>query len=146
MSNTNTWIIVANSAFARVFETSNNKELHEIQHLSHPESRLKVSELVSERQGRGHESVGTRRSAMAAPTSPKEVEFATFAKDLLEYLETSRKEGKFSKIYIAAGPHFLGLLREKIPGNLSNILAGEIDKDLTQFEGKQIRSHLPDIL
>ncbi len=141
-----TWIIVANSSFARIFEANKNKDLHEIQHLTHPESRLKVSELVSDRQGRGHESVGTRRSAMDAPTSPKVVEFTNFAKDLLAYLETSFNEKKFTKIYIAAGPHFLGLLRDKIPTSLSHILAGEIDKDLTQFDAKDIRGYLPEII
>jgi protein required for attachment to host cells len=141
-----TWIIVANSAFARIFEATKKNDLHEILHLSHPESRLKVSELVSDRQGRGQESVGSRRSAMTPTTSPKEVEFANFAKDLLAHLETSFYEGKFTKLYIAAGPHFLGLLREKISTSLSHILAGAIDKDLTHLETKEIREHLPDIL
>ncbi|MBA2727592.1 MAG: host attachment protein [Parachlamydiaceae bacterium] len=141
-----TWIIVANSAFARIFESTKKNDLHEILHLSHPESRLKVSELVTERQGRGHESVGTRRSAMTPTTSPKEVEFAAFAKDLLQHLEASFHDGKFTKLYIAAGPHFLGLLREKISTSLSHILAGAIDKDLTHLEIKEIRGYLPDIL
>lgn len=141
-----TWIIIANSALARVFEATNNRELHEIQLLTHPESRLKVSELVSEKQGRGHESIGTRRSAMEPTTSPKEVEFATFAKDLLAYLDTAHTEGKFNKIYIAASPHFLGLLREKMPLSIENCLAATIDKDFTQYDAKEIRDHLPNVL
>ena len=141
-----TWVMVANSANARIFEAKNNNELHEILQLEHPESRMKASELVTDRQGRGHESVGTRRSAMEPSTTPKEVEFAAFAKFLSEHLDSAHNAGKFNKLYIAAGPHFLGLMRDVISPSLAHCIVGTLDKDFTHLEPKQIRSHLPDIL
>lgn len=141
-----TWILVANSSLARIFQAQNNHDLKEIQQLTHPESRMYVHDLVSDKQGRGFESSNANRHPMEPTTSPKEVEFATFAKELSAHLSLAHNEGKFTKLYIAAGPHFLGLLREKISAATIHLIAGQIDKDITHLEAKQIRAHFPDIL
>lgn len=142
----NTWILVANGAQATIYHAKNNHVLQEVEQFSHPESRMRTSELVSDRQGRGHESNTNGRYALPATTSPKEVEFASFAKTISNYLEEALKESKFSKLYVAASPHFLGLLREAFSSGTTRLIAGEIDKDITQLDASRVREHLPEVI
>lgn len=136
-----TWILVANSTIARIFEVEKNNKLIELELLTHPESRLHGRELTSDRPGRGFESAVIGRHAKEPTTPPKKVEFGIFAKHLSDHLETAHKEGKFGKLYLAASPQFLGLLRQEIGSNTAQTIAGEIDKDMTQMEPSEIRKH-----
>jgi protein required for attachment to host cells len=142
----NTWIVVCNSTQAKIYQAKNNTELTEVDQLSHPDGRLKASELVSDRQGRVHESTTYGRSAYEPQTTVKEVEFTQFARTLCNFLDTSYNAGKFSKLYLIAGPHFLGLMRDAISIPIAKTIVGEIAKDITQFDSKKIREHLPEFM
>ncbi len=135
-----TWIVVANSATARVFQIEKNGSIKEVETLVHAQSRLHGRDLTSDRPGRTHESVGFGRSPLEQPTSPKEVEFALFAKLVAEYLHNSQKEDKFQKLHLSAGPHFLGLLRQEILPIVADTIQSEIDKDLTNMTAAEIKS------
>lgn len=137
-----TWIIVANSSVARFFEIQKDGQLKEFNTLIHPESRLHGRDLTSDRPGRTFESVGKGRSAMEQHTSPKEVEFETFAHYISDHLATAHGEGQFDRLYIAAGPHFLGLLRQAIKPSTAKAIQSTIDKDMTQMTPEEIRTHL----
>lgn len=135
-----TWIVVSNSAVARIFQLEKNGNIVEAETLVHPESRLHGRDLTSDRPGRTHESVGPTRHAMEPDTLPKEVEFALFAKLVAEHLHNAQKQGKFHKLYLSAGPHFLGLLRQEILPVVSELIQGELDKDLTQMTASEIKN------
>ncbi len=137
-----TWVMVANSSVARFFEIEKNGQLKEINTLIHPESRLHGRDLTSDRPGRAFESTHTARHAMEPPTSPKEVEFEAFAHFISEHLDAAHNEKLFDRLHIAAGPHFLGLLRQAIKPNTAKSLQSTIDKDMTQMTPAEIRTHL----
>lgn len=136
-----TWVVVANSNLARIFRLEKAKNLIELEALAHPESRLQDRELVGDRPGRGYESNNPSRHAIEPKTSPKKQEFCNFAKDLCHHLENALQKGEFEKLYLAANPAFLGLLRQNLnPAMLSHI-SGEVDKDLTQLKANEIGDH-----
>lgn len=141
-----TWLIVANSSLARIFKVEKKQALVEVEVLEHPESRLKVSDLVSDRPGRDFESFGAARHALEPTTNPKQQEFANFAKDIALYLDKARLEGQFNRLYVAASPSFLGLLRQHIPNSTLELVGGEVDKDMTHMKPTEIVSHLPFLL
>lgn len=136
------WIVVANSTIARLFEVEKNGNLLEIETLVHPESRLHGRDLTSDRPGRAFESSTPSRHAMEPTTLPKEVEFEAFARRLSTHLHTALNEGRFSRLQIVAGPHFLGLLRQHITGNTAKTIYSEINKDMTQLSAIDIKKHL----
>jgi len=120
--------------------------LIEIETLVHPESRLRNSDLTSDGPGTGFESVGSARHAMVPNTFPKQQECINFSKTLSEYLEKAHGEGKFEKLYIAASPSFLGLLRKNFSQSLINHINGEVDKDMVHLKPEEIVNLLPFIL
>lgn len=137
------WLIIANSSLARIFKFEKKNELIELKVFEHPESRLRNSDLVSDRPGRDFESMGTMRHAMEPKTSPKQHEFALFAKTLADYLEAARNQNEFETLYIAASPTLLGLLRNSLHSGTTRLVKGEVDKDITHLKTDEIFSHLP---
>lgn len=137
-----TWILVANSSFARIYKVEKNHTLVELEVLEHPESRMHELDLTSGKPGRAFDSVGMGRHAMEQETSPKMNEFIFFAKQLSIRLDTARKEGSFGKLYIAASPLFLGLLRQHISSQTAQLIAGEVPKDMTHVAKEEIVENL----
>lgn len=136
------WLLVANSSLARIFKFEKRNELKELKVFEHPESRLHNRDLVSDRPGRDFESMGTVRHALEPKTSPKQVEFIQFAKQLADYLEQACKQGEFETLYIVASPSLLGLLRQSFHPNTIKTIKGEENKDITQIKTSEIPSHL----
>ena len=142
-----TWLIVANSTIARIFKVQKKESLVEIETLVHPESRLHNRDLVSDnRAGRTFDSMGPGRHALEPTILPKQQESIEFAKDIAHYLEKSRVNGDFDKLYLAASPTQLGLLRQNIHPATMKLINGEVNKDMTHMKVEEIINHLPFIL
>lgn len=140
------WIVVANSSHARIFKAENNKTIIEHTTLVHPQSRMKGSEIRSDRPGRSYESANVARHAMEDPTPIREEEAQIFAKQIAEELERAVKHGEITKLYIAAGPSFLGMIRKHLHPPVERMVAGEINKDVSRLTLDEIREHLPVVL
>ena len=134
------WVLVADSSRATLFSADKAMSpLKQISSFSHPESRAKTQDLISDRHG----SYGAPMRFMDDAVEPKRQEAMNFAKEITEHLKDARHKGLFDRLYIAASPSFLGLLRSKIDSSTAHMVAGEISKDLTQQEPSEIRRHLP---
>jgi protein required for attachment to host cells len=142
----NSWLIVANSSLARIFKIVKRDELEELKVFEHPESRLHNMDLVTDKPGRDFESSGTRRHALEPKVLPKRHEFAVFAKELADYLESAFNQKEFEILYVAANPSLLGLLRQSLHANVAKLIKGEIDKDMTHMKPQEIPAHLPFLL
>jgi len=141
----NTWLVVASSSMARIFKVEGIDKLQEIKTLEHPESRLRNLDLVSDKPGRDSQTVGRgiRKHALESKESPKHQEMVLFAKTLADVLENARHQGEFDALYLAAGPSFLGLLRQSLDANTAKFIKGEVDKDVTQIKPHELPLHLP---
>ncbi len=133
----NAWIVIANSSFARIFE-ANHSEIKELEQFIHPESRQHSRDLVSDRPGRGFESVGTARHNMEPKTNPHDQEMIEFARKLCNHLDAARANGTINRLYLAANPHFLGLIRKHLPAQTAQIIVSEVDKDITNIKPQEI--------
>lgn len=134
----NAWIVIANSSLARIFEVENHTNLKELNQLIHPASRQHAKDLVSDRPGRSFESVGTARHSMEPKSHPHDQEIVEFAKKLCAHLDAARTHGSINRIYIAANPHFLGLIRKHLPAQTAQLIAAEVDKDITTLKPQEI--------
>lgn len=138
-----TWILVANGSLAKIFKIEKNSILTEVAEIQHPESRQKEIDLVSSKPGRTFGSMGTGvRHAYERPHTQKNTELHIFAKSLSDYLEAARTKGDFAKLYISANPQFLGILRQTLSSNTHQLIAGEVDKDMTHLTSAEILAHI----
>lgn len=126
------WVLIADSSRATLFRADKAMSpLQEIASFSHPATRT-----------RGLDG----ESSLEESATVKRQQSLLFAKQLSDQLKTGRLQKLFDKLYIAAAPAFLGVLRNKLDAPTSQLVAGEVSKDLTQLDPSIIRRHLPDRL
>jgi protein required for attachment to host cells len=139
-----TWVVVADSARARIFQAKSPVgPLIELDDQVHPESRLRALDINADRPGRTHDSAGRGRHAMESEVSPREQDAREFARELADRLDKARAEGLFGNLVLVAAPAFLGLLREALPKQTRERVTFELDKYLVTHSPADIRAHLP---
>ena len=136
-------IIVADQSKARFFNVDSPEgDLNEIQRLEHDIAREKSGTLASDRPGRSFDSGGQGRHAMSTSVAPLEQEAIRFAKEIAEHVNAACRTGSYNHLVIVAGDHLLGLLRESVT-NPERLRVTEINKNLGQYNAREIRTHLP---
>ncbi|MDF2529147.1 MAG: hypothetical protein K0Q57_27 [Gammaproteobacteria bacterium] len=128
------WLIVANASAARIFRVTQPrgepKQLKLLQEIHHPQSRLKRQELISDRPG-VYRTGGGATGGHPQDVDPKQIEMRKFAKELAEVIDQARTLNRFDHLFIAASPHFYGLLEQHLSGSLKHLIKQVIQKDYT---------------
>jgi protein required for attachment to host cells len=141
-----TWVLVADTSRARFFAAEKAAgPLREVRDLLYPEARLREGDLVTDRPG-SDRNPGAGTHGFGTDASHKEDGADRFALEVCGQLESARAGGAFRRLYVVAAPHFLGLLRKHQSSSLRQMVAGEVDKNLTTQDSAVIRKHLPDYL
>ena len=139
-----TWIIVADSARARIFSMDDVRSpLQEITDMLHPASRLREQNIGTDKPGRTFDS----RHAKEGDVNIKKQEAINFSKEIAAYLDLECNKHQFEKLVLIAPPEFLGLLRKDLSNPTKQRITREIGKDLTQRDATHIRQEvmtLPD--
>jgi len=137
-----TWILVANASTARIYENKGiSKGLKLVSQLDHPESRMKGSELVSDRPGY-MQSVGNGHGARQPATDPKQNEAEHFALNLAKTLEQGRGDNRYDRLIVVASNPFLGTLKPRLSGQVQSLVSETIEKDYTKVTDKELAGHL----
>lgn len=123
------WVLVANSSFAEIY-SGNMKEIRSIHYFDFPDGRLKSGEILADRPGRGHESLGHGRFALSTQTDVHLHEIQIFAHQIVDVLKKAKAENAFERLIIIAPPQFLGELRQLMPDNINRCIHKEFKKDL----------------
>lgn len=128
---TKQWVIVANSADARVFETNLvMSRLRFIKEFKHPNGRLKEQNIESDRHGIRSNGSQPGNSSMHSSVSANEHEQLVFAKKLAEYLNKKAAKGSFDGLTLVSPASFLGKLRDSLPPQLKKFVTRGVTKDL----------------
>ena len=140
------WIVVADRSKARIFTVDDpHGALQEVETLDHPEGREHARDINADRPGRAFDSSGQGRHAMGTSVEPMEQDAIRFSKEVSEHLRAACHDGRCNRLLLVAGPDFLGLLRKQL-NTPPDVRIKEIDKNLCNFDAREIRSHLPDRL
>lgn len=147
MHPTNTWILLADGAHARLLRNLGpGKGLEELSpgtiDMPHPPNR----ELDSDKPGRVQDSAGPGRHSMEPHIYPHEKLKQDFAKSLADGINSAVNKNRFDRLIVAAPPKILGELRQKLDKNAQSRVYREIDKDLTTVSEKELYRQLEDDL
>ncbi len=141
---TERWVVVADSSRARIFKVlKTDGELKETETLVHPEARGRDQDLTSDLPGRSFDSSGQGRHAMESESGPKHQELLRFCKAVGDRLNHAHKSGELGALYIIAPPEVLGLLREQLDKNTGKALVGDLAKNFSKLQPKELLQHLP---
>ncbi len=139
------WILAADAASARLFETPGpGGQLRELEDWQHAEARQHISEMVSDQPGEVFDRAGHGRHDMEPGEDPKTHEARRFARQLAQKLNQGRLDGAYRKLVLAAPARFLGLLREQLDADTAALVAASVSKDLVKLDPAEIRRSLPE--
>ena len=147
MKKTVTWILIADAGHAHV--ARNDGPGQGVRLLDRPRFDVVVPpgrELLADRPGRSHESVGGARHAMEPPTDPREVEKLKFLRQVAETMGREATAGRYDRLVVVAPPRALGELRQLLPAAARRRVSGELAKDLTHVAERDLAGHLATVL
>lgn len=130
------WILVANASEAYLYGSDNirTKDIQLLKELTHPESREKGRDLISDRPGH-YQTDHMTRSAYEK-SDPKEVEAEVFARNLATELKVGLDSHNYEQLVIIASPHFYGLINKHIGFSLDKFT--HIPKDYTKLTEREL--------
>lgn len=144
MASNNTWIIVADGARARLFETASPDDaLTEVACFANPGGRSPGRSFTTGRPPSVNESVGPARHAIEPHTTLREKTMDRFARTISDELERGRNAHSFGRLVIVAPPRFLGALHGAFSKPLRDCVVAEIKRNLTALHASDIRAHIP---
>jgi protein required for attachment to host cells len=143
-----TWVIAADRARARVFQTESfAAPLEEIDTLIHSQGRLHDRDITTDLPGKVKNPGGLGGGhAFEQQTDPKKHEADVFTAEIVRYLEQAHNASRFDRLIVVADPSILGLIRQHMPHRLNALVSLELDKNLAGMTAAEIRSHLPEYL
>ena len=138
-----TWIMVANAAHARLFESvAGDGRLDEVGTFEHPEARLHGAELTRERPGSVQESASSEHHGLEPRLHPHDKVAREFAHDLASVLNRGRVDHRYERLVLVAPPRFLGGLRQSLDDNVARLVKASFRKDASRASAEEIESML----
>lgn len=145
-----TWIVLANSGRARIFErSSDNGQLVEMLDLVHPRSRATAAALTTDREGyaqKAHGDAGHAGTAFEPHTTPHQKEQASFAAEVARHLEVAATQGRCVDLALFASDPFLGALKVHLGSAGKRVLSATIPRDFTTFSGPELAHRVTEAL
>jgi protein required for attachment to host cells len=147
MPNTSSYqnlILVANSSHACLYSSDNLRTsgLTLIKDFEHPDSRKKISDLMSDRPG--HYKTDGNAHGSFDEGDPKKTEAEHFALELAKFIKGMLGSSKGTKLYVIALSHFCDLMKKHLHIHVKEIVT--IYKDYTKYPTKDLlislREHL----
>jgi protein required for attachment to host cells len=135
-----TWIVVCDASRARLFSKGEDSGAWvAFEELTHPASRAKGIDLVSDRSGRVQQSQAkVMRPGMDPRTDPRTVESERFAAEIATLLDRAHANQAFERLVIVAPARFLGQLRAELSDRLRKAVYATLEKDYTQLDARTI--------
>ena len=140
-----TWIVIADSARARVMQNDGpGKGVQAVQGLMFEGDHSPSYAIMADKPGRAFDSVGNARHAMEPSPDPHDELKAQFVRRIVDALE-SRIDASH-RLILVAPPQALGLFLKALPAAVAGKVTGELGKDLTHLPNAELPSHLGKLL
>lgn len=134
-----TWVLIADASRARVLEGNGSGEGLQMVEGFHYEAELPPThELVSDRQPRSFESVGSARHAMSSGVDPHRKEKRKFVEVVAQALDEHLDRKAFDRLVVVAPPQALGDFRHAFTERVRTRIVNEIAKDLTKTPNQDV--------
>lgn len=143
-----TWILAADGTRARIFETFDGKEVHELQDMLNPHGRDAERDINTDAQGRWTGGGQSRQAAHSyePDVTPLKREEQRFSKRIGDFLDKASTEHRFDKLCVIAPPQFMGMLRENMGENAKKVIEEEIVKDISWFSEHDVEQYVRQVL
>jgi protein required for attachment to host cells len=140
-----TWVLIADAARARVFETSGKGTgLTAVSDIALGAELAPSRMLGSDRPGRSFESVGSTRHALESPSDLHREQKRQFGRRIAEAIEERHAAKSFDRLVVVAPAVTMGDLRAALSDKVKAAVAAELVADLTNTPVSELPAHLAD--
>jgi protein required for attachment to host cells len=147
MKPTTTWILIADGARARLFANHGpGKGVEAVEGAEFDADHRPDHEIVSDKRGRTHESVGVTRHAIEPHHDPHRELKRAFSERLAQMLDQKLAQKAYDRVILVAPPVTLGDLREALSAPVKAAVYAELGKDLTKTPTHELPEHLAEVL
>lgn len=138
-----TWVLIADAARARVFETKGQGNgLTPVEDMSLEAELAPSRELGSDRPGRSFDSAGVGRHAMESPSDLHREQKRQFARRIADALQQRQAARSFDRLVVVAPAVTMGDLRAALPDQVKATVTAEVVADLTKTPVAELPAHL----
>lgn len=137
-----TWVITTDTNTCRIYYYKKKPtQLTLLKEIKHPESKLKNSDLVSDKQG--HYKANDAAHGNYSPhMEAKEIEIDNFSRVIANELDQGRNKQSYEKLIIIAPPQMSGLLFQHINKHVKELVTNNIQKDLLHLADHELLEFL----
>jgi protein required for attachment to host cells len=138
------WILIADSSRARIFEKKESeKRLREVGDFVNAAGRADDNELRTDERGRFYGKGERYQGHTDEPAvSAVEHEDDIFSHVLANYLDDARNAHRYSRLYLIAGPKFLGLMHSSLKEEVRELIVDELAKDISTMGVGELENYL----
>jgi len=127
------WIVAANSNMCRIYHFDKHpKKITLLKEISHPENRLKTSDITSDKPGK-YKNDGSAGGAYSSHTDPKAVEIDNFSREIAQALNHGRNSNAYKNIILVTPSHMDGLISKHLDKHVKELVTDKIQKDIMQL-------------
>jgi protein required for attachment to host cells len=138
-----TWVLIADAARARVYETrGKGSGITPVDAMALDAELAPSREIGSDRPGRTFNSVGSVRHAMESPTDPNREQKRRFARRVAEAVEERQAAGSFDRLVVVAPAATMGDLRAVLSEKVKAAVTAEVVADLTNTPVSELPARL----
>ncbi len=137
---------MADAAHVRFFRLDNGNKLISAADGELVDGIQPKREIANDRPGRTFDRSGCGRHAMEPHSNPKRVARSGLAHEIALVLDAEREKGAYDRLIVVAPPQFLGDLRAAMPKAVKELIAAEVNKDLSKLSPHQLSAQLSDVL
>jgi len=141
-----TWIAVADGAQARILTTTDSRAFAVVDELTSAEAHTRSHDLVSDRPGRGHESMAPAHHAIEARNDPHALAKQAFLRSLADRLLRAANDQRYARLVLVAPSRQLGDLRDCLDDQVKKKITAEHVKDLTNLPLADLNKRLAALL
>jgi protein required for attachment to host cells len=136
------WYVIADGGRARFVTRDENGAFRTVSSFVSTELHAKSSELGRDRPGRVMESATPGRSSVEPRRDLKEAAKEEFVKLVAGQLDAEHERGQFDRLVLVAPPGVLTELKNNLSKSMANLVAGDLQKDLTKVPDHDLTDHL----
>lgn len=144
-----TWIVIADGMRARILRQDKRTEPPVPaldRDLYAPDVHGFARDLKSEKPGRAFDTGSGGRHAMQPRNDPHQQQKHAFARHISGLLNDAAKRRQFERLILVAPPKMLGELRAGLDAHATDLVGGELARDLVHLPIADLQEHLETVL
>jgi len=147
MKKKKTWILVADGALARVYQTdAGTEELAAVRGGEFAAENLPARDIDADKPGQGFDRAGQGQRRMRPQTDSRRHAKVEFAQELANYLQNAQQRRAYDDLVIVAPAKTLGDLRAALTPAVRDLVKAELSKDLVHLREQDLPQHLDRVL